>query len=80
MEGVDVTIDQSACVGCDACRKVCFVDAIEIKGGKAHVTDQCRGCGRCVEACPNHAVKMTTPTVIDIEKTAKRIRKKMDVS
>jgi ferredoxin len=79
MPGVEVSVDQSACVGCGACGKVCFVDAIIIEEGKARITDQCRGCGRCAEACPNHAVKMTTPTVADVENTIKRIREKVDV-
>jgi ferredoxin len=80
MEGVEVTVDTSACVGCGECQKVCFVDAIKIEGGKARITDQCRGCGRCAEACPNHAVKITTPTTEAIENTAKRIREKVDLS
>jgi ferredoxin len=79
MEGVEVTVDTSLCIGCGACRKVCFVGAVEIEGGKAHVTDQCRGCGRCVEACPNHAVQITTPTKEAIENTVKRIQEKVDV-
>jgi Pyruvate/2-oxoacid:ferredoxin oxidoreductase delta subunit len=80
MEGVEVTVDSSACVGCGECQKVCFVDAIKIEDGKAHITDQCRGCGRCAEACSNKAIKMKTPTTADIEKTAKRIREKVDLS
>jgi ferredoxin len=79
MPGVEVSVDQSACVGCGACSKVCFVDAIKIEEGKARITDQCRGCGRCAESCPNHAVKMTMPTVADVEKTVKRVREKVDV-
>jgi len=80
MEGVEVSVDQSSCIGCGACQKVCFVDAIEVEGGKAHITDQCRGCGRCVENCPNHAIEITAPTVSDIENTIKRIREKVDVA
>ncbi|HIH87928.1 TPA: 4Fe-4S binding protein [Candidatus Bathyarchaeota archaeon] len=79
MDGIEVTVDPSACVGCGACQKVCFVDAIKIEDGKARITDQCRGCGRCVEACHNNAIKMTTPTTEAIENTVKRIREKVDV-
>jgi ferredoxin len=79
MEGIEVIVDPSTCVGCGACKRICFVDAIEIKDGKAQITDQCRGCGRCVEACPNNAINMTTPTTEAIENTVKRIRKKVDV-
>ncbi|MGD0802720.1 MAG: 4Fe-4S binding protein [Candidatus Bathyarchaeia archaeon] len=59
--------------------KVCFVNAIKIDGGKALITNQCRGCGRCVEACPNNAVKMTTPSIMAIENTMKRIHNNVDV-
>ena len=79
MEGVEITVDQSTCVGCGVCSKVCFVDAIKVEDDKARVTDQCRGCGRCAEICPNKAVKMTTPTVANIEKTVTRINEKVDV-
>ncbi len=66
-------------MGCGECQNVCFVDAIEIEGGKARITDRCRGCGRCVEACPNHAIQMTTPTTEAIENTVKRIHENVDV-
>ena len=67
MEGIEIAIDPTSCVGYGACQKVCFIDAIEIEGRKARVTDQCQGCGRCVEGCPNYAVKITLPTTEAIE-------------
>jgi ferredoxin len=79
MEGVEVTVDISSCIGCGACQKVCFVDAIEVKGGKARVTDNCRGCGRCVEACPSHAVRITIPKTEAIENTIKRIHDNVNI-
>ena len=27
--------------------------------GIAYIKDQCLGCGRCVEACPNDAISIT---------------------
>jgi ferredoxin len=27
--------------------------------GIAHVTDQCLGCGRCVEVCPSDVISIT---------------------
>jgi Fe-S-cluster-containing hydrogenase component 2 len=79
MEGVEVTVDASTCVGCGDCGKVCFVNAIKIEDGKAHVSDQCRGCGRCYEACTHDAIRMKTPTTAEIEKTKRRIAEKLDL-
>ncbi len=79
MEGVEVSVGEG-CVGCGACQKVCFVDAIEISDGKAWITDQCRGCGRCAEGCPNKAIKIKTPSVAEIESTVRRIRERVDVA
>jgi len=79
MEGVEVTIDSTACVGCGECQKVCFVDAIEIVDSKARITDQCRGCGRCIEVCPNHAVRIILPDTTAIENTIKRIHDNVDI-
>ena len=58
MPGVRVTITD-ACVGCGSCTQdVCFVDAVRVVNGTAVIGDQCRACGRCVDACPNGAVAM----------------------
>ena len=47
-------VDQSACVACGCCVKVCPVQAIEIvRGITARVTlDRCVGCGKCAKECP----------------------------
>jgi ferredoxin len=39
MDGIEVTVDQSTCIGCGACSKVCFVNTIKVEEGKARVTD-----------------------------------------
>lgn len=80
MEGVEVNVDTSKCVGCTECQGVCFVEAIEIVDGKARISDQCRGCGRCVEACLHQTVEMTMPTMEATENTVKRIHEKVEVS
>ena len=47
------TVDQSVCVGCEACVGVCPVSAIAVEDGKAHVdADTCVECGACVATCP----------------------------
>jgi len=50
-----------ACVGCGTCvPDVCFVHAIHIVDRQAVIDQEtCRGCGRCAEACPNHAIEIS---------------------
>lgn len=47
-------VDQSACVACGCCVKVCPKAAISIfKGVYAWVDDSlCIGCGKCQKVCP----------------------------
>lgn len=47
------------CQGCLAhpCSEVCPKDAVSIINGKSHIDpDKCIKCGRCIEACPYHAI------------------------
>ncbi len=51
-------VQQSACIGCGQCRKICAHDAPSISGGKASIdTDKCVGCGRCIGVCPKDAIE-----------------------
>ncbi|MDO4987891.1 MAG: 4Fe-4S binding protein [Synergistes sp.] len=51
------TVDQSACVGCEACVGVCPVSAISVSDGHASVDqDSCVECGACVATCPVGAI------------------------
>jgi ferredoxin len=59
MPGAVVHVDDE-CVGCGTCAEgVCFVDAIRLNDGRAVISDACRSCGRCVEVCPQGAIKLS---------------------
>lgn len=46
-------IDQSLCVACGCCAKVCPMNAIEIyRGLYAKISEKCVGCGKCAKECP----------------------------
>lgn len=48
---------KSACIGCGKCKRECRYDAVEIIDNLARIdTDKCRLCGKCVSACPTHAI------------------------
>jgi len=47
-----VKVDKEKCTGCSACKLVCSMDAIEIKDGKAQVSELCVECGACLPECP----------------------------
>ena len=57
-------VDQSLCVACGCCVKVCPLSAIRIVKGIAAQVDleRCVGCGRCARECP--------ATVITVEEAA----------
>lgn len=51
------SVDQSACIGCGACYRICAHQAPEITDRKAFINhDKCVGCGRCLAVCPRDAI------------------------
>ncbi len=49
-------VDQSVCVGCGRCQKICAHSAITITNRKASIDhNKCVGCGRCIGVCPKDA-------------------------
>lgn len=47
------------CHGLGDCAAVCEENAIRIENGIAVINPKlCKGCGRCVKACPNHLITM----------------------
>lgn len=47
-------VDQTACVACGCCVKVCPMQAIAVvQGIRAEVAEEkCVGCGKCAKECP----------------------------
>jgi Fe-S-cluster-containing hydrogenase component 2 len=60
---------------------VCFVDAIQMEEGRAVIdVEACRGCGRCVEACPLDAIELTISDDRFVESTIRRISPLVDLT
>jgi hypothetical protein len=80
MPGVTVTVN-GRCAGCGACTQdVCFVDAIHLVDGRAAISHACRGCGRCVDVCPQEAIEITVDGGQPVEQSIGRIAPLVDVS
>jgi electron transfer flavoprotein alpha subunit len=54
---VSVKVKPDICTGCETCVAVCPFGAIEMRDGKAFVTEACTLCGACVEACEFKAIE-----------------------
>lgn len=57
-------VEQSDCVACDCCVKVCPMGAIQIiKGIMAQVDmEKCIGCSKCAKECPASVIKIREVT------------------
>jgi ferredoxin len=53
-------VDESGCVACGCCVKVCPVSAISVyRGVMAKVNeDKCVGCGKCAKECPASVIEI----------------------
>lgn len=61
-----VQIDESKCVGCGQCVKVCPQNALELVNGKSHVdTARCIGCFECITVCPVKAISIDWATEME---------------
>jgi len=55
LSSLHLTVDQSTCTECDACRRVCPVD-ISIHEDPA--STRCVRCAECVKVCPEAAIRL----------------------
>ena len=80
MPGVQVTVTEG-CLGCGTCSEgICFVEAIHLnEAGMAEISTACRGCGRCVEICPNEAIELRIENPAFVDQTINRIADLVDV-
>lgn len=62
-----VQIDQSLCIGCNACAADCPGSAIRLQEKKAVIVKSCILCGHCVAVCPVRAVTITDYDMEDVE-------------
>ena len=70
------------CIGCGTCttEDVCFVQAITLANNRAEISEQCRACGRCVDICPQHAIKLEINDKEYIQKSIQIIDRIIDVT
>jgi electron transfer flavoprotein alpha subunit len=64
---LSIRILSDTCTGCETCVSACPFGAIEMREGKAFITEACTMCGACVEVCEFKAIERTveetTPAV-----------------
>ena len=53
-------VDETLCVGCHRCEKLCEYQAIIVNEDGIAVVDElkCKGCGVCVSSCPARAIDL----------------------
>ena len=56
---MSVQVIPDKCTGCETCVSACPFGAIEMRDGKAFITEACTVCGACVEACESKAIEKT---------------------
>jgi len=56
------------------------VDAIQLVNQRAVISDECRGCGRCVSVCPQEAIEISIDDDRFVEELINRLSPLVDVS
>lgn len=57
-------VDQTSCVACGCCVKVCPLSAIQVVKGITAQVDKgrCVGCGKCAKECPASVITIEEAT------------------
>lgn len=57
---VTLRLDETTCIGCGMCPRVCPHGVLELSGGKARIVlrDLCMECGACARNCPVAALSV----------------------
>ncbi len=78
--GLKVKVGE-ACSGCGACLDACYVKAVSISDGRAHIDgERCKGCGRCAIACPTGAMELRMDEDVDaLVQLVDRIGRRTDI-
>jgi heterodisulfide reductase subunit A-like polyferredoxin len=80
IEGLEIKIDHTKCVGCGTCLEICVFKGREILEEKATIDPElCLGCGRCVEVCPEGAISIEIEDPSNIDKMIAKIQNIVDV-
>ncbi|NTU43833.1 MAG: 4Fe-4S binding protein [Nitrospirales bacterium] len=56
-----IEVKRALCTGCGVCADSCPYSSIDIRDGKAWVTEYCQACGVCMGVCPEGALVLREP-------------------
>jgi Fe-S-cluster-containing hydrogenase component 2 len=72
--GPTIIADQSQCIGCSACTRVCPTRALRVRDTSIQAKPQlCVNCGACIVACKHSALRSRTSTSADLERFKVRV-------
>jgi ferredoxin len=77
VEGLSVEVTE-ACIGCGTCMSRCYLQAIEMRAGRATIGEMCRVCGRCAMHCPQHAIRLKLDNPRAVQDVVRRIESAVD--
>lgn len=80
LDGLDVEVT-GACLGCGVCLEAgCLAGAIELVDKQAVIGEECRGCGRCAQLCPEGAIEIRFDGDRALEAALGRLSTRLDVT